>query len=543
MLVFSCSALAVVDIGDIGVGARSLGMGKATVGGLDDASAIFTNPAALSLNPQLNITSMSGTLLTDVNYMMFGAAETAPIGRVGIGYLNAAVSGITITQITGSGSNETVVPLGTTDYSSSVVYLSYSSALSRFLRGKGDNVLIGANLKYFLQGFSGGGATMQDAAGTGMDADLGLLWQVNNWANLGLTFNNFLPETFGGRFNWQKNNQTEGIAMVSRAGGRFNLIGPSGLKYLEKQKLDLLVEYASNNTPNWPAVWHLGAEYVPLPVLTLRAGIDQKVKATIGGIGVDNNLSLGVGLQYAGFTFDYAYHQFGEVTENTTHFFSFGFRGRDEVDREPLREPERNVPVPTVIPKPPVKSFGDVPESYWARRPIEYLATLGIMSGYPDETFKPDRPLTRGEFAALLVKAKGFLLSKDVKKLFKDVPTTNWLAPYVQLAVDRKYIQGYPDKTFQPNKKISRAEAAVVFTKFAGLQVKSKLSNDVFPGLAKGHWAAPAVSAGKVAGFYEFLADKNFEPGQDLTRAEAAEILSKTPFIKDKIRQLISGEK
>jgi hypothetical protein len=58
----------------------------------------------------------------------------------------------------------------------------------------------------------------------------------------------------------------------------------------------------------------------------------------------------------------------------------------------------------------------------------------------------------------------------------------------------------------------------------------------------KSHWAAPAIAAGKDAGLFEYLAGKNFEPGNYLTRAEAAEILSKTSSIKDKIKDFLSGE-
>jgi long-subunit fatty acid transport protein len=65
---FICSAVyAAIDISDIGVGARPLGLGKAYVGLADDASAIFVNPAGLSQNDRLNLISMSGAMLSDVN--------------------------------------------------------------------------------------------------------------------------------------------------------------------------------------------------------------------------------------------------------------------------------------------------------------------------------------------------------------------------------------------------------------------------------------------------------------------------------------------
>ncbi|MFH1576099.1 MAG: S-layer homology domain-containing protein, partial [Candidatus Margulisiibacteriota bacterium] len=503
LLAVSCSALAAIDIAEIGVGARPLGLGKATVGGLDDASAIFTNPAGLVLNPNLNIISMSGTLINDVNYLMVGVADTAPIGRIGIGYINAAVSSIPITTVTGTGSTAAVSWESNADYGSSIIFFTYGSQLSRFLRGNFDNVSVGASLKYFLQGFTGGGTSLQGATGTGMDADLGLTWQVNSWTRLGLTFNNCLPMSAGGKFTWEKNSVEESIPMATRMGGTFKLLGLSAWRRHESQDLSLNLEYESGRGANRPTVWHTGLEYWPIKLLALRLGIDQKPTATTTGTSVDNNLTAGIGLNYQAFTFDYAYHQFGDLAENTTHFFSIGYRGPEQqIKKKLLKQVEKEtvVPLAEVAPKPTLTAFTDVSNGHWAKQPIEYLATLGVMGGYPDKTFRPEKALTRGELAALLVKAKGFDLTGAQKQVFQDVSGNSWVAPYVKVAVDRQYVKGYPDGTFQPNRKITRAEAATVFAKFAGLSVKSKINSNVFPDISKSHWAAPAIAADQTAG-------------------------------------------
>ncbi len=544
-LLIGSSSFAAVDIAEIGVGARPLGLGKATVGGLDDASAIFTNPAGLTLNPNLNIISMSGSILSDINYVVVGASDTAPLGRVGIGYINASVGSIPITTVTGTGSTAAVSWEGSANYGSSIIFFTYGTKLSRWLWGNYDNVSVGASLKYFMQGFSGGGSSLQNATGTGMDADIGLTAQVHEWARLGLSFNNCLPVSAGGKFTWQRNGIEESIPMATRAGGTFILLGENGLKK-NKQDLNLMLEYETGRGANRPSVWHTGLEYWPVEMLAIRAGIDQKPTATETGTSTDNNLTAGLGLKYLGFTFDYAYHQFGDLTENTTHFFSIGYRGPETMIKKAVKQAARkgsSLPLAEVAPKPVVKAFSDVPKGYWARTPIEYLSTLGIMSGYPDKTFRPERTLTRGELAALLVKAKGFSLKGARKEVFKDVPAASWVAPYVKVAVDREYVKGYPDGTFKPNQKINRAEAAVVFAKFSGLYVKNGLKKKVFPDVPETHWAAPAIAADQQEGLYEYLAGKDFVPKQDLTRAEAAEMLSKTPLIKEKIKDFIAGEK
>ncbi|MEE8638630.1 MAG: S-layer homology domain-containing protein [Candidatus Margulisiibacteriota bacterium] len=540
----SISAWATVDLAEIGVGARPLALGNACVGGVDDASAIFTNPAGLAWNPNLNVISMSGTLLSDVNYLMVGISDYSPVGKVGIGYLNAGVGGIPITTITGSGSTAAVVQTGTTDYSSSIIYFSFGTKLSRFFRGRGENLSVGASLKYFLQGFAGGGSAMQDAVGTGMDADLGLIWEVKPWARLGLAFNNFLPYDFGGKFVWTKNDVTEGIPMAIRMGARFKILGEPAILKNETHALDFLVDRETGRGSNRPELWHLGLEYWPSDLLAFRVGINQKPKATESGVGVDNNLTGGVGIKFFGFTFDYAYHQFGELEDNATHFFSIGYRGREEPRRKRVKREKRKsaVPIPEIVPKPELKTFIDLPDGYWAKKPIEYLATLGIMGGYPDKTFRPERALTRSELAVILIKAKGLKTERKGKTIFADVRTQDWFTPYVNAAVSRKYLKGYPDDSFRPNQRVTRAEAAIIFARFSGLYIKPKVQKKVYPDVKKKHWASPAIAASKQVGYFEYLGEERFEPAQFLTRAEAAEILSKTPTVKKKIKKLISGE-
>ncbi|MFA4844479.1 MAG: S-layer homology domain-containing protein [Candidatus Margulisiibacteriota bacterium] len=531
------TAMAALDLSEIGVGARPLGLGRAYVGLADDANAIFTNPAGLARNKNLNLTSMSGALLGDINYVLIGAANESPLGKFGVGYINAAVTAIPLTRLVGSGPSLEAQQYDSTDYGSSLVLFSYGSKLSRFLRnGAGQNVSLGATLKLLSQGFSGGGSAMQNANGSGMDADLGVLWETNSKLSLGLTLQNFLPATFGGKFTWQKNGVIEGIPLITRAGGHYALWS----------NLDLMCDYEKSQAVGRPGVFHLGSEFWPIETLALRLGLDQKPRATESGVGVDNNLTAGVGFAFGGFTFDYAYHQFGELSENATHFFSLGYRG---TDREKLREKaaaekknrRSTIPQPEIVAKPKLKSFSDVPDGYWAKKPIEYLSTLGIMGGYGDNTFRPTQELTRGELAVLLVKAKGFTVGTDVRVRFKDVPLQSFEAPYISFAVERKYINGYPDKAFRPQNRVTRAEGAMILARWAGLYQKPKLAARPFPDMPVDHWASPAVAATKTAGLFEYLSGQSFGPKLNLTRAEAAEIISKAPFAKKQIEKLISG--
>ncbi|MFA6431515.1 MAG: S-layer homology domain-containing protein [Candidatus Margulisiibacteriota bacterium] len=553
IFLFLTKAYGVIDLTDIGIGARSMGMGGAYAGFADDSSAIFTNPAGLAKGKDLGFISMNGTMLGDINYFMLGASDNSPLGRFGLGYLNASTGGIPLTTITGTGSTAVVSQYGTTDYNNGQVFISYGNKLGSLTRGKfGDNISIGAAVKFFLQGFSGGGAPMQDANGAGMDADLGLQFEPNNWANVGLVCKNFLPAGFGGKFVWKSRNGepevVEGVPMSWRLGGRFKIIGPIAIKSNSSQKLDLIADYENQNQVGRPSLFHVGVEYAPQETLALRFGVDQKPKAGESGIGVDNNLTFGVGMNFRGFTFDYAYHRFGEISDNSAHFFSIGYKGPEEVKtvktvKEKKEEKQNNIPFPTIVPKPKLINFTDVPSDYFVRMPIEYLSTLGIMSGYPDNTFKPKKEITRSDFAELLVKAKGFDVGNNVKIKFLDVPIGSDAAPYISMAVEKGYIQGYPDGTFLPDGRISRAEAALVMARFSGVYLKKRVRQKPFPDVAVGHWAAPSIAADKELGYFEYLSGKSFSPASYLTRGEAAEIISKTPFAKAQIDKLLSGKK
>ena len=98
--------------------------------------------------------------------------------------------------------------------------------------------------------------------------------------------------------------------------------------------------------------------------------------------------------------------------------------------------------------------FSDI-QNHWARLFIEGLATQGIISGFPDGTFRPNQAMSRAEFAALLQKA----FQKPTKRPyvpFVDVPGKHWAAPASQKAFETGFISGYPGNRFRPDASIAR---------------------------------------------------------------------------------------
>ena len=536
LLVFLClsgPALAIsANLGEIGVGARPLGMGKAYLGIADDASAIFLNPAALAINPTLKVISMTGKLLEDINYISLGTAGKTPYGTFGFGYINASTGNIPLTTLTETATQTVISQYDVTDYSSSIMYFSYAREIT-------PDLMLGGSFKYFGQGFSKDSGAMEGSNGSGTDLDLATLWKPHPWIKAGLMLENILPATLYGKFRW-KNGAEEGIAALAKTGASLKVIGKDAWREYGEQVVNADLDLEMAVVQKRPGLWHMGAEWWINPIVALRAGIDQKARAAESGIGVDSNWTTGLGLKYKGFSFDFAYHQYGDLSENTTYFFSLGYIGEEKPLLPVLKIKEaKEEPLPLLKTREGLKTFSDVIPGFWAKDPIEYLATLNIMSGYPDGTFRPEVPVTRAELCSILVKAKEFKANPLIEDVFPDVPLSHWAAPFIKIAVDRKYVSGYPDGKFLPWKKMTRAEAVVVISKFAGLSEPAGLADNPFPDVNKRHWAARSISVAKTSGLLEYLSGKNFEPDTVLTRAEAVEILSKTTFVKDKIREQI----
>lgn len=183
-----------------------------------------------------------------------------------------------------------------------------------------------------------------------------------------------------------------------------------------------------------------------------------------------------------------------------------------------------------------VTPYVDATLEYWAAEPIYLSSTLGLIKGYPDMTFRPDKGITRAELTALLVRTSTVDPSRwaivDQEEKFKDVKAGLWYKPFVNMGVDLGYVEGYPDKTFKPNKTLSRAEGITVLARFANLPEES---GQPFPDLKPDFWANKHIAAAKKIGMLQYLEGKNFEHNRSFTRAEAAEVLYRVPSIQRKV--------
>ncbi len=168
-------------------------------------------------------------------------------------------------------------------------------------------------------------------------------------------------------------------------------------------------------------------------------------------------------------------------------------------------------------------SFSDI-DGHWAETAIEELTAQGSIGGYPDETFRPDRPITRAEFVSVLVKALD-LPSTDSSTAFSDIEN-HWARDDINIAVANGFINGYNDNTFKPDDPITREQMANIIVKAAKLEVSSEESSfadndDISP------WVRGSVTAAVDNGLMGGYPDNTFNPRGQATRAEAVTVIMK----------------
>jgi len=117
-----------------------------------------------------------------------------------------------------------------------------------------------------------------------------------------------------------------------------------------------------------------------------------------------------------------------------------------------------------------LRAFTDVEDGRWSAAAVSAAAAQGWFTGYRDGSFQPSKTITRAELATVLVKiaeAQG-LVPSATQTAFSDVEETAWYSRYVEKAAAFGLVTGYSDGTFRPEKDVTRAEAVVMICKLLG---------------------------------------------------------------------------
>ncbi|MWC27230.1 S8 family peptidase [Paenibacillus sp. MMS18-CY102] len=162
-------------------------------------------------------------------------------------------------------------------------------------------------------------------------------------------------------------------------------------------------------------------------------------------------------------------------------------------------------------------------DGHWAESAIAALTKEGILSGYADYRFSPDRAITRAEGAALLVRAfKPGAAPASIG--FRDMPSKHWAFGAVAAAVGAGYMNGYPDNKFGPDQLLTRAEMAVMLGQAARVR-PARSQQPPFRDVPADNWAAPMLTAMLAKHMIGGAANNQFLPGRSASRAEFAAML------------------
>ncbi|MGN1098452.1 MAG: S-layer homology domain-containing protein, partial [Clostridia bacterium] len=193
-------------------------------------------------------------------------------------------------------------------------------------------------------------------------------------------------------------------------------------------------------------------------------------------------------------------------------------------DKEPEKETE-NKPVDEAK-----TVFEDVKETDWYYNAVTKATEMGIVNGTSEKTYSPDNELTRAMFATMLWRKAG---SPDVSYAmsFKDVEDGQWYTEAVRWAASNGIVKGFDEETFGPDKSITREQAAAMLQRYSELAEESNplwsetniLSYDDFDAISE--WAIPAVQWAAGAGVMKGRTESTINPLENITRAETAQIL------------------
>ena len=162
--------------------------------------------------------------------------------------------------------------------------------------------------------------------------------------------------------------------------------------------------------------------------------------------------------------------------------------------------------------------YSDVTRADWYNTAVSTLSSMGIITGYPDGTFRPNAAITRAEFAAIAARfdSNG---DKTTAK-FSDI-ATHWAKDEISIAYNNGWINGYPNGTFGPQRDITRAETMTLVNRV--LNRLPETEEDLLPNMVtwtdnadKNAWYYLAVQEATNSHYYKFKTNSKYEKWTEL---------------------------
>ncbi|MCP1306150.1 S8 family serine peptidase [Paenibacillus tyrfis] len=173
--------------------------------------------------------------------------------------------------------------------------------------------------------------------------------------------------------------------------------------------------------------------------------------------------------------------------------------------------------------KPLVGGYADV-KGHWAEAVIKLASERKIIDGYEHYRFMPDRPITRAEATAVLV--RGLKLTKQKEVRYTDFGPDHWAYPYIAKAAQAEIIDGYPDGSLAPDRYLTRMEMAAMMARSMKMSGKQR-GTSPFADVKETDWGVGILKQLKAEGWIIGFPDGTFRPESQATRAEFVTLLAR----------------
>lgn len=180
-------------------------------------------------------------------------------------------------------------------------------------------------------------------------------------------------------------------------------------------------------------------------------------------------------------------------------------------------------------------SFNDIKSSHWARADMLMLLNKFIVEGRTSTAFEPDKPITRGEFAAYIARGLGLAGDREAAKKFTDVSNSTVMAAYIGAASNAGIITGISANKFQPNSAITREQMAAMMVRaarFAGKEIELNRTAAEYlrpykDNASVSSWARTDAAKAIEAGIINGMSPTSFSPKSNATRAQAVVMIKR----------------
>ncbi|MBP2248916.1 S-layer homology domain-containing protein [Paenibacillus xylanexedens] len=159
--------------------------------------------------------------------------------------------------------------------------------------------------------------------------------------------------------------------------------------------------------------------------------------------------------------------------------------------------------------------------THWVGSTVNTFVKLGVVTGYADGSFHPNASITRAEFATLI--AKIFDLSSNQGNTISDV-SGHWAESSIRSLQSKGVLSGYPDGTFRPNQEIKRSEIIAIISRIMDLSKVPTAEAPAFSDLEQ-TWNKAQLQQAAAAGIIQGDRNGEFHPANSASRAEALTII------------------